>query len=70
MPRVEKYDIKPYEPEDDDEYRTDGEKAAAQRHSGAGGAVSGGVSQDYPAPCSASVTKIALLLSTAAGSWH
>lgn len=44
MPRVEKYDIKPYEPEDDDEYRTDAEKTELQPKTG--GAVSGGVSQN------------------------
>lgn len=30
VPRTEKYDLKPYEPEDDDEYRTDAERAAAE----------------------------------------
>ncbi len=44
VPRVEKYDIKPYEPEDDDEYRTDAEKAKLQAELPAGGAASGGVS--------------------------
>lgn len=50
MPRVEKYDIKPYEPEDDDEYRTDAEKAELQSQLPGGGAVSGGVSRDFPVP--------------------
>ena len=44
VPRVEKYDIKPYEPEDDDEYRTDAEKAKLKAELPAGGAASGGVS--------------------------
>ena len=70
MPRVEKYDIKPYEPEDDDEYRTDGEKAAAQRHSTAGGAVSGGVSQDLPDISFASVEKTAVVMAVAAVPWR
>lgn len=36
IPRTEKYDLKPYEPEDDDEYRTDAprEAAAAQQQGG------------------------------------
>ncbi len=29
-PRTEKYDLKPYEPEDDDEYRTDEERAVKE----------------------------------------
>ena len=44
VPRNEKYNIKPYEPEDDDEYRTDTEKTAADPQAKAGAAVSGGVS--------------------------
>ncbi len=44
VPRNEKYDIKPYEPEDDDEYRTDAEKAAADPQTKGRAAVSGGVS--------------------------
>ena len=44
VPRNEKYNVKPYEPEDDDEYRTDDEKAAADPQGKAGAAVSGGVS--------------------------
>ena len=43
VPRVDKYDIKPYEPEDDDEYRTDAEKAKLQSQLPSGGGVSGGV---------------------------
>lgn len=38
-PHTEKYDLKPYEPEDDDEYRTDEEKAAKEPHGAKGGAV-------------------------------
>jgi len=30
VPRTEKYDLAPYEPEDDDEYRTEEERAAAE----------------------------------------
>lgn len=37
VPRVEKYDTRPYEPEDDDEYRTDAPKQDA------GAAAPGGV---------------------------
>lgn len=44
MPRNEKYDIKPYEPEDDDEYRTPAEQAAREPGAKAGAARSGGVS--------------------------
>lgn len=45
VPRVEKYDLKPYEPEDDDEYRTEAERAAAEPAAATGGAKSGAVSQ-------------------------
>ena len=44
MPRNEKYDIKPYEPEDDDEYRTPAEQAAKEPGAKAGAARSGGAS--------------------------
>lgn len=30
VPRTEKYDLEPYEPEDDDEYRTEEERAVAE----------------------------------------
>lgn len=44
VPRVEKYDIKPYEPEDDDEYRTPAEVAASEPHNRPSAPVAGGVS--------------------------
>ena len=50
VPRVEKYDIKPYEPEDDDEYRTESEKAKLRAELPAGGAASGGVSRHRHKP--------------------
>ena len=45
VPRTEKYDLKPYEPEDDDEYRTEEERAPAAPAAAAGGAKSGAVRQ-------------------------
>ena len=44
MPHSEKYDIKPYEPEDDDEYRTPAERAAREPGAKAGAARPGGAS--------------------------
>ena len=40
---TEKYDLKPYEPEDDDEYKTDAERAAEKAKAEADSKLQGGV---------------------------